>query len=184
MASIYDNIKTAEDLLKEVKMHGLSMNTEDICRAQDIFGHSEVKELIRLANDNGRLKEFGGEPDPRGLVSSGREGFSKYFYQVAFNIWKWEDAVRFYNQHSNFPVIDALEDRKVLKQRVSILDEELNRVKDEREQEHKARLEANEAELAAQKKVDRLEGEVYARDMEIMELKAKLYDLMVANEAK
>lgn len=184
MASKYDNIKTAEDLLKDVKMHGLSLNADDMCRAQDIFGHSEVKELIRLANDNGRLKEFGGEPDPRGPVSSGRDGFSKYFYQVAFSIWNWEDAVRFYNQHSNFPVIDALEDRKELKQRVNVLDEELNRVKTERDQEHKARLEATEAELAAQKKIDRLEGDVYVRDMEIMELKAKLYDLMVAKEAK
>lgn len=184
MASMYDNISTAADLLMEVKMHGLSMNTADICRAQDIFGHTEVKELIRLANDNGRLNGFNGEPDPRGTYSSGSDGMSKYFYQVAFSIWSWEDAVRFYNRHSNFPVIDALEDRQELKQRVNVLDEELNRVKTERDQEHKARLEATEAELAAQKKVDRLEAEAYALDMEIMTLKAKLYDLMVAKEVE
>lgn len=74
MASQYDSIKTAEELLKEVAAHGLSTKPEDICRAQDIFGRSEVKELIRLANDNGRLNGFDGEPDPRGTYSSGRVG--------------------------------------------------------------------------------------------------------------
>lgn len=47
MASQYDSIKTAEELLKEVAAHGLSTKPEDICRAQDIFGRSEVKELTR-----------------------------------------------------------------------------------------------------------------------------------------
>ena len=74
MASQYDSIKTAEELLKEVAAHGLSTKPEDICRAKDIFGRSEVKELIRLANDNGRLNGFDGEPDPRGTYSSGRVG--------------------------------------------------------------------------------------------------------------
>ena len=109
MASQYDSIKTAEELLKEVAAHGLSTKPEDICRAQDIFGRSEVKELIRLANDNGRLNGFDGEPDPRGTYSSGRVGLSKYFYQVAFKIWSREDATSFYNQHTNLPVTDAQE---------------------------------------------------------------------------
>lgn len=127
MASQYDSIKTAEELLKEVAAHGLSTKPEDICRAQDIFGRSEVKELIRLCQDNGRLKGFDGEPDPRGTYSSGRVGLSKYFYQVAFKIWSWEDATRFYNQHSNFPVIDALEENKMLHQQVKELNGELKR---------------------------------------------------------
>lgn len=67
MASQYDSIKTAEELLKEVAAHGLSTKPEDICRAQDIFGRSEVKELIRLANDNGRLNGF----DSGGFVCNG-----------------------------------------------------------------------------------------------------------------
>lgn len=179
MASKYDSIKTAEELLKEVAAHGLSTKPEDICRAQDIFGHSEVQELVRLANDNGRLNGFDGEPDPRGTYSSGRVGLSKYFYQVAFQIWSWEDATRFYNQYSNFSLIDALEDRNELKKRVNILDEELNRVKTDREQEHKNCREAVNAELAAQKRIDLLEAEAHMKDMEIMELKAKLYDLLI-----
>ena len=65
MASEYDNIKTAKDLITEVRIHGLSLAQEDICRAQDIFGHSTIEELVALANDNGRDNE-NGEPDPNG----------------------------------------------------------------------------------------------------------------------
>ena len=36
-----------------------------------------------------------------------------------------------------------------------------------------------DAEQAAQKKIGQLEAEVHDRDMTIMELKAKLYDLMM-----
>ena len=179
MASQYDSIKTAEELLKEVATHGLSTKPEDICRAQDIFGRSEVKELIRLANDNGRLNGFDGEPDPRGTYSSGRVGLSKYFYQVAFKIWSWEDATRFYNQHSNFPVMDAPEENKMLHQQVKELNGELKRAKDDRDVEHRRCREAVDAEQAAQKKIGQLEAEVHDRDMTIMELKAKLYDLMM-----
>lgn len=157
MASQYDSIKTAEELLKEVAAHGLSTKPEDICRAQDIFGRSEVKELIRLANDNGRLNGFDGEPDPRGTYSSGRVGLSKYFYQVAFKIWSWEDATRFYNQHSNFPVIDALEENKMLHQQVKELNGELKRAKDDRDVEHRRCREAVDAEQAAQKKIGQLD---------------------------
>ena len=182
--SIYDSIKTAEELLKEVAAHGLSTKPEDICRAQDIFGRSEVKELIRLANDNGRLNGFDGEPDPRGTYSSGRAGLSKYFYQVAFKIWSWEDATRFYNQHSNYPVIDALEENKMLHQQVKELNGELKRAKDDRDVEHRRYREAVDAEQAAQKKIGHLEAEVHDRDMTIMELKARLYDLLVAKGAE
>lgn len=182
MASKYEKILTAEELLKDVAMHGLSTAQEDICRAQDIFGHSEVKELVRLANDNGRLKKFGGEPDPRGTVNSGRDGLSKYFYQVAFHIWHWEDAVRFYNQHSNFPVIDAMEELKKLHKENEELANSLTAANDATAQEHKARLEETAEKLDAQKEIERLQAELHDRDMAVMELKAKLYDLMVKEE--
>ena len=71
MASKYDSIKTAKDLVSEVMMHGFSLNQEDICRAQDIFGHSTIEELVNLANDIGRNDE-NGTPDPKGTWSSGR----------------------------------------------------------------------------------------------------------------
>lgn len=179
MASQYDSIKTAEELLKEVAAHGLSTKPEDICRAQDIFGRSEVKELIRLANDNGRLNGFDGEPDPRGTYSSGRVGLSKYFYQVAFKIWSWEDATRFYNQHSNFPMIDAMDRAEKFCEENEQLNVALAAANDATAQEHEMRLEETAAKLDAQKEIDRLKAELHDRDMAIMELKAKLYDLMM-----
>lgn len=182
--SIYDSIKTAEELLKEVAAHGLSTKPEDICRAQDIFGHSEVKELIRLANDNGRLNGFDGEPDPRGTYSSGRVGLSKYFYQVAFHIWSWEDAVRFYNTNSNFVYIDRMEESKALRERVKTQETAIDGLKRDIEGEHNRRQEAENEMEAANKKLVHLEAEVHDRDMTIMELKAKLYDLMMKEQKR
>lgn len=40
--SKYDSIKTAADLVKEVRIKGLSLDQEDICRAQDIFGNAPI----------------------------------------------------------------------------------------------------------------------------------------------
>ena len=69
--SKYDSIETAAELVAEVQAHGLSTAQEDICRAQDIFGHTSVEELAHLANDIGR-NNAQGEPDPHGSWSSGR----------------------------------------------------------------------------------------------------------------
>ena len=69
--SKYDGIKTAAELVREVKNHGLSTVQEDLNRAADIIGNSEIGELVRLANDIGRNNE-NGEPDPKGTWSSNR----------------------------------------------------------------------------------------------------------------
>ena len=69
--SKYDSIKTAAELVKEVRLNGLSLAQEDICRAQDIFGNAPIEELVALANDIGRNNRDG-EPDPKGTVSSTR----------------------------------------------------------------------------------------------------------------
>ena len=69
--SKYDSIKTAAELVAEVRLHGLSLAQEDITRAQDIFGRSSIEELVALANDIGRNNDKG-EPDPKGTWSSGR----------------------------------------------------------------------------------------------------------------
>ena len=52
--SKYDGIKTAAELVREVKNHGLSTVQEDLNRAADIIGNSEIGDLVRLANDFGR----------------------------------------------------------------------------------------------------------------------------------
>ncbi|MBQ6403875.1 MAG: hypothetical protein IJI27_08215 [Oscillospiraceae bacterium] len=177
MASKYDSIKTAKDLVSEVMMHGFSLNQEDICRAQDIFGHSTIEELVDLANDIGRNDE-NGNPDPKGTWSSGRRGTRSTFYQIAFNIWNWEDATRFWNQHSN-PLKEAAdiaeaqrretkkrldqlnEAHEALRQKAVKLDEDLNKYV---QKEFEARAALKEAEA------------------EIIRLKARLFDMMEAQK--
>lgn len=98
--SKYDSIQTAAELVAEVQANGLSTAQEDICRAQDIFGRAAVEELVRLANDIGRNNDQG-QPDPQGSWSSGRRPTQGTFYSIAFSIWNWEDATRFWNLHTN-----------------------------------------------------------------------------------
>lgn len=177
MASIYDNIKTAKDLLAEVKIHGLSTKTEDICRAQDIFGRAPIDDLVALANDNGRMNA-NGEADPNGSWSNGRDGLQKTFYSVLFNIWNWEEATRFWNQHTN-PEYANL--RKTA-----------GKVKDLEAKftvtEGNYKTAAKNAELLnndlrkAELENSNLAAKVKAQEEEIMKLKARLYDLMVAGK--
>ena len=96
----FDSIQTAAELVAEVQAHGMSTAQEDICRAQDIFGRTAVEELVRLANDIGRNNDQG-QPDPQGSWSSGRRSTQGTFYTIAFSIWNWEDATRFWNLHTN-----------------------------------------------------------------------------------
>lgn len=90
MKSQYDGIKTARELLTDVAVRGLSIREEDICRAQDIFGHSTIEELAELAHEH-----------------------RDRFYFVAFKIWGWETATEFWNEHSN-------PDRKLREENVSL----------------------------------------------------------------
>jgi len=181
MASIYDSIKTAKELLEKVAMQGFSTQVEDICKAQDIFGHATIEELVALANDNGRNNDKG-EPDARGSWSSGRKGFQQTFYSVLFQIWNWEDATRFYNQYSNFPVIDEKAELQEAKKQVKQLKQEISDLdKLERATESMLETEKKKAtELEADKK--QLEASLESAQEEILKLKAKLYDLMTKEE--
>ncbi len=171
--SIYDNIKTAKDLILEVTAHGLSTKQEDICRAQDIFGNSTVEELEALATNNGR-RDNDGNPDQLGSWSSGSTGTQKIFYQIIFTIWNWEDATRYYNQHSN-PLY--IEGREAVKAR-DALKEEITRKEDSIANLNGAIAEYKEAiKQITDEKVD-YQKEIDEKDAEIIKLKARLYDLM------
>ena len=86
MASIYDNIKTARELITNIRLHGMSTAEEDICRIQDIFGNSTYEELADLANDIGRTDD-NGKPDPNGKWSSGKAATRGTFYSTLFKVW-------------------------------------------------------------------------------------------------
>ena len=177
MASIYDEFKTPKELLQVVSYQGLSTKQEDICRAQDIFGRASEYELVELANDNGR-KNSNGEKDPRGSWADGSRGLSSTFYSVLFRIWNWEDAMRFYNEHSNFVLIDKMEELKMLKieseKQEKVALNALNEIETRKEVEKMA---DDIAELKANVR-DRDDENERLKD-EIISLKAKMYDMMV-----
>ena len=184
MSSKYDSLQTAAELVAEVQAHGLSLTQEDIVRAQDIFGHSTVEELVALANDIGRNNE-NGEPDPKGTWSSGRHETRSTFYFILFKTWNWEDAVRFWNQHSNPEHEEVVELRAKLKAEMAEhakTKEALKEQKISTDAEHKFLLIEKGKRIEQGDKIRSLEAEVHERDMTIMELKAKLYDLMVKEE--
>lgn len=184
--SKYDNIKTAAELVKEVRLNGLSLAQEDICRAQDIFGNAPIEELVFLANDIGRNNRDG-EPDPKGTVSSNRPATQNTFYSILFRIWHWDDATRFWNQHSNPEHEEVKELRAKLKAEMaehSKTKEALKEQKISTDAEHKFLLVERGKRSEQGDKIRSLEAEVHDRDMTIMELKAKLYDLMVKKEGK
>lgn len=174
--SIYDNIKTAKDLIIEVKAHGLSTKQEDICRAQDIFGHSTVEELAALATDNGRRDEDG-TPNQSGNWSSGRDGTQKVFYQIIFTIWNWEDATKYYNEHSNPFYIEgrnAVKERNQLNKTLENQSAQLDKLNQKITEDKDAINQLIGEKYEYQKEID-------AKDTEILKLKAQLYDLITAS---
>ena len=177
MASIYENIKSAKELVKHVMAHGISTKDEDIVVAQDIIGHSTIEELDELANDIG-MEDRNGNPDPKGTIYSGKRGTRDTFYFILFHVWSWEDATRFWNQHTN-PEHEELDK---LRTAYDDLKKQSDYIDEEHDKEHKARLTETSARLEAEDKVRKLEAELHDRDMAIMELKAKLYDMMTANK--
>lgn len=173
MSSKYDSVKTAADLVLEVSLHGLSTAQEDICRAQDIFGNASIDDLDRLANDIGRNNE-NGDPDPKGSWSSDRRPTQETFYFIAFNIWNWRDATRFFNEHTNPDTAEA-QKNKVAKEHV---EKELAMTAANLKQTQET-LEAETKRADEEKrKSGSLEGKLAVANKTIVELKAKLYDCM------
>lgn len=184
--SKYDSIRTAAEMVQEVRMHGLSTAQEDLNRVADIFGRSNVEELVRLANDIGRNNE-NGEPDPKGSWSSSRQPTQGTFYSIISRIWSWEEVTRFWNLHTNpqrDELVEMREIRDKLTKDLNQLESKLEASKAEVKAEHETRLAETSEKLKAQEEIDRLNGELHGKDMEIMELKARLYDLLVGKEGK
>lgn len=175
--SKYDSIKTAADLISEVQGHGLSTAQEDLNRAADIFGNSSVEELDRLANDIGRNNE-NGEPDPKGSWSSNRKATQSTFYMIASAIWNWEDVTRFWNLHTNPEREELVKLRNVEKE----LKAEVQKLKGQIEEEHKNCLEYKSLAMKFKDERNKIAADLHDSKMNELELKARLYDLMIAGK--
>lgn len=174
MASIYDNIKTARELVSFVKAHGMSTKMEDICRAQDIFGNSTIEELDDLANDIGRNNDDG-EPDPKGTLSSGRMETRSTFYSILFHIWNWEDATRFWHQHSN----PEYEELKVLREERRKLSEQVKQLTARRDELLADAKRGTEYIGELNSRLTDTEARAEAVEAEVVKLKARLFDLLI-----
>lgn len=174
MASIYDNIKTARELVSFVKAHGMSTKMEDICRAQDIFGNSTIEELDDLANDIGRNNDDG-EPDPKGTWSSGRMETRSTFYSILFHIWNWEDATRFWHQHSN----PEYEELKVLREERRKLGEQVTQLTARRDELLSDAKRGTEYIGELNSRLADTEARAEAAEAEVVKLKARLFDLLI-----
>ena len=88
-----EQIETATELVQLVSWQGVSTKQEDICKMQDIIGHSTIKQLDELANDNKTQSTF---------------------YHLLSVIWSWEDLIKFWNVHTDpgYKELRELRDRK------------------------------------------------------------------------
>lgn len=155
--SIYDNVKTAAELVREARLHGFSTATEDICRAQDIIGHSCEEQLVNLVEDSDKRSTF---------------------YLILKNIWDTERVFQFWNQHNNPEHIELEAARKSIKN----LTRDLNSYKDSFQDMKNQRTEAVNAYGEELQKRLKLEDEAKERELEIIRLKAQLFDLMTASK--
>ncbi len=140
-------------------MHGLSLNTEDICRAQDIFGRCPIENLEELAKNSDTRDDF---------------------YFVLFQIWHWRDATNFYNRVSNPEIAIIQELKNQLKQErgaKAALQIEVKSVAE-------SRRAAEKDSETLKKRVEELEAIEHELADANIRLKAKLYDMMTAVESE
>lgn len=149
--SIYDEIKTAEEIINKIKGDGLSMQDEDICRVADILGHSTMEQLKKVANDD-----------------------TETFYWTLFHVWNWRDAVDFWNRYTNRNTAELgtlQSEYTQAKSAIKSLEEQLAIAKTN------AQTECDQY-FKELRRANRLQEELHDKDQEICRLKAKLYDLM------
>lgn len=161
MKTKLEQIETAAELVTLVSWQGVSTKQEDICRMQDIIGHSTIEELDRLAN-------FTGD-------KSGKMGTQSYFYHILSVIWRWDDLIEFWNKHTN-------PEHKQMKEANELLmkcEKELKFANEILEKKNKDEEDFRKRYCELLDKSMDQEKAIAAKDREIMELKAKLYDMMV-----
>lgn len=158
MKSMYDNIKTAALLIDEVKRNGLSMKDEDICRAQDILGHSNAEELAEIAND---IKT------------------QDIFYWTLFKVWNWKEAVSFWNEHTNAQTSEYIMAKSAIKS-LEAENKELQRQRDKTGDtlREEVKLWSEQRARAAW-----AEAELEKKEQEILRLKARLFDMIESKTA-
>ena len=154
MKKDYNDINTPEELIEQVSAFGLSIDQDDRNRAADIIGNAAVGHLAEIANSDK----------------------SRTFYFIAFSVWHWEQAVSFYNKYSH-PCRDEYRGLKDKNKELEHKIEVLTYRNDEYEKQF-TDIENEKAELKQKEAI--IHGKYKDLQLEVFELKAKLYDLMMA----
>ena len=154
-------MKQYEDLVKLLKKtqatNGLDTDNASVCDYQDMIGHSSDEQLTELSN---------GE-------------YKRAFYWIYGVAYGTISAIEFYCKHSE-KITAILEERDNLKCDVEDLNEDLQKKQEMAEKFHVGYLKSVEETKKVQYELDKALGEIERQKQEMMELKAKLYDLMTA----
>lgn len=169
---LYDDIKTAKELVQEVMAHGISTDVNDICRAQGIFGHSSIEDLVALANDDAQAA------NKRGV----NHGYQSTFYSILFHIWDWERATGFYNEHTNPVFKHHKEMIEKWRQEASTATQRLNQVEKQRDLLKTDTEQMHTQIIELEQRAGEAETKLAAAEQTILELKAKLWDLTMGGE--
>lgn len=173
MITDLNRVTTIKELIEYITRFGIPTDQENICKMQDIVGHSTIGELLFVANDIGRNDE-NGNPDPSGTWTSNRRGTRDSFYSMLFTIWNWEDACRFWNNNSNpehQEVTELKRELRSIKDRYDYISERNMSYKDQIEKMQKDYEHVLDANAKAAEEIEK-------KDLEIVRLKARLFDLM------
>lgn len=96
------------------------------------------------------------------------------FYAILFNIWNFEDATRFYNEHTmGYP-----SQIRELKEEKRKLEEEVAHQKEQAKIAHENMRKEMENRREAREEYHKARTALHDRDMTILQLKAELYDYM------
>ena len=162
--SKYGDIETIDELITCAMCTGFSYDHEDVMRASDIILNTPYDELARYAND--------------------KETHST-FYMILWNIWDFERVADFWNKYTNPDHKAMLE----IQSKLTAEMEEHSRTKEalgkeiheHAETKKKYLFEVSCVNKAWEEAVD-LQEEIHNLNMTIIELKAKLYDMMTEKE--
>ena len=154
----YNNFKTAVEMFDHIRFHGLQVDNASISRAQDLIGHSTEDDLAQIAS-----KEH-----------------ADIFYNVLIHVWDFERIIRFYNKYSN-PDYRRIKEESDGHKRNYKEASEMCSQRNIKIAELNVEIETLEA--RCKQDGEALYKAVTERDAlrrQVMELKAKLYDIMTA----
>lgn len=156
--------KELVELLKKTQSSGmLDISNEAVCEYQDMIAHSNEDQLSELAN--GTLKES--------------------FYRVYGYAYGTVEAIRFHCKHGR-KIQEMICENEDMKESIELLTTKLKKAEEKAKKAEEKAVETAEKFRELWHKADQektqLECDVVNQRQEIIELKAKLYDMMQAGQ--